>query len=806
MLFGLRSMLQWKPDVEEFTAPLSTPRPFRFRIERFSKGIDNAHIDVLLSPRFTQYATQLIRNTLGYDAKVNLWRERGSPPDARQVENFTKAYAGMMETGTGHARKSSRPEIVQLLQFATMKFLLLEIESAATEHRENIAKTASGGSRSGADHRTAQAHDRLVILAREENALKFRTLHRIFGFIYKTEATILRRSRKGVLGRSWPVPKEMLFNPVMQLPSLWATELLMKNYTPLGINEEDLREFDAINRIITSAFQDYLPAWAIPASKDGADTSGVETGIGELRQRRDQGGLDGFLQVELVLSRALNEVEYKEGRPCWLDEVENIQILTAINDVEWERRRDAESRQDQRNRHNFALYLRELILTHFEKHKLDRLIAAANRTPTLYESFNSELPVRLIMSYLNGEISRRKMARRLGGMRDVHDPDGVLKKLEKERQEIAKLPRTSLEQQAVEYVGKFLTLRRDLKLAYQAYWIMNQIRLLHDEEQITLSRGNGSLQEYYLADEQQDSSHRIRNHTILKADLRGSTKVTAQLRENNLNPATHFSLNFFDPVTKLLEQFGASKVFVEGDAIILVIYEYDDEPYDWLPVARCCGLARKILDVVDANNARNRKYNLPELELGLGICFKPEAPAFLYDGDHQIMISSAINRADRLSGCAASLRKTRLAERRCGVEVVAPVEQGIMQKSSSDNLLRYNVNGIELDEEAFNKVRREISLREIRGKIEGFHQSSSFYVGRYPDKRNAMQWLVIREAPIRLWIGNDVSTEEEQGRRFYEVISDPKVLTSLKELAGRTLKKTREVATEARATPQISHK
>lgn len=797
-------MLQWKPDVEEFTAPLSTPRPFRFRIERFPKGIDNAHIDVLLSPRFTQYATQLIRNTLSYDAKVNLWRERGSPPDARQVENFTKAYAGMMETGTGYARKNSRPEIVQLLQFATMKFLLLGVEEAADEHRESITKMAEAGGRGGGDHRAAQAHDRLVILAREENGLKHRTLHRILSFIYKTEATILRRSRKGVLGRSWPVPKEMLFNPILQLPSLWATELVMKNYTPLGINEEDLREFDAINRLITGIFHDYLPEWALPRAGHQKPESGVETGIGELRQRRDQGGLDGFLQVELVLSRALNELEFKEGRPSWLDEVENIRTLTSINDVEWERRRDAESRRSQRNRHNFALYLRALILSQFEKHKMEKIVAASHRVPVIHEELKGELPVRLIMSYLNGEISRRKMARRLAGMRDVHDPDGVLKRLEKERLEIAKLPRANLEQQAVDYVYQFATLRRDLKLAYQTYWIMNQIRILDDKEHINLSRGNGSLQEYNLADEQQENSHHIRSHTILKADLRGSTRVTALLRENNLNPATHFSLNFFDPVTKLLEQFGASKVFVEGDAIILVIYEYDDEPYDWLPVARCCGLARKILDVVDANNVRNRKYNLPDLELGLGICYKAEAPAFLYDGDHQIMISAAINRADRLSGCAASLRETRLAKRRRGVEVVAPVEQGIMQKSTSDNLLRYNVNGIEIDEEAFQKVRSEISLREIRGKVEGFHESSAFYVGRYPDKRTAMQWLVIRESPIRLWIGNDVSTEEEWGRRFYEVITDPEVLSRLKDLAGQNLKKTRDVATAARVAPRPS--
>jgi len=43
-----------------------------------------------------------------------------------------------------------------------------------------------------------------------------------------------------------------------------------------------------------------------------------------------------------------------------------------------------------------------------------------------------------------------------------------------------------------------------------------------------------------------------------------------------------------------------------------------------------------------------------------------------------------------------------------------------------------------------------------------------------------MHWLVVREAPVRLWVGNSVSTEEEWGRRFYEVITDPEVITRLK--------------------------
>jgi hypothetical protein len=83
-------------------------------------------------------------------------------------------------------------------------------------------------------------------------------------------------------------------------------------------------------------------------------------------------------------------------------------------------------------------------------------------------------------------------------------------------------------------------------------------------------------------------------------------------------------------VNRLLPELGAEKVFVEGDAVILALYDYESETGDGdsapssptgLPVARACGLARSILRVVAMQNVLNRRHGLPELELGLGIAY-----------------------------------------------------------------------------------------------------------------------------------------------------------------------------------------
>ena len=120
-------------------------------------------------------------------------------------------------------------------------------------------------------------------------------------------------------------------------------------------------------------------------------------------------------------------------------------------------------------------------------------------------------------------------------------------------------------------------------------------------------------------------------------------------------------------------------------------------------------MTAKILQVVDAQNALNRKYGLPPLELGLGITFSDEAPTFLYDEDREIMISSAINRADQLSSCSSFLRKSGYGKKLGrGVEVLEPGHQTLQDKESSDQLIRYNVNGIELDLPAFYKLKSEL--------------------------------------------------------------------------------------------------
>ncbi|MFZ0760081.1 MAG: hypothetical protein WAM69_09045, partial [Candidatus Sulfotelmatobacter sp.] len=202
---------------------------------------------------------------------------------------------------------------------------------------------------------------------------------------------------------------------------------------------------------------------------------------------------------------------------------------------------------------------------------------------------------------------------------------------------------------AARFLQDFSQYHRDLRRLEALNAALDSVNLVSTEKLRQLSRMNGTLYEFLLPEEQQQQPEedRVLRHVVLKADVRDSTRLTRTLMEKGLNPASYFSLNFYDPVNKLLGKYGAQKVFLEGDAIILAILEREGEP--GLAVSRACVLAREIIEIVRGYNQLMQRSAMPELELGVGITLQESAPLYLMDGEHRIMISEALNQSDRLS-------------------------------------------------------------------------------------------------------------------------------------------------------------
>jgi len=224
-------------------------------------------------------------------------------------------------------------------------------------------------------------------------------------------------------------------------------------------------------------------------------------------------------------------------------------------------------------------------------------------------------------------------------------------------------------------------------------------------------------------------------------------------------------------------------VFVEGDAVILMILDYADSPSQ--VVARACSLACDILDLIVQRNRENRLMELPELELGVGISYVAEAPCYLFDAGRKITISPAINQADRLSSCShydfPGFDKDNI-----GVEVV-----NIIQAANSvlgeAQYCHYNINGIELDRPAFHLLKEEMVLKKIKASSFGKETADCYYVGRFPDPSGKNRWQVIRKSAVKYWDGEKLlSPSTEDGDGFYELVTDPEILSRTRDkLSGR---------------------
>src|SRR5579863_3267213 len=209
---------------------------------------------------------------------------------------------------------------------------------------------------------------------------------------------------------------------------------------------------------------------------------------------------------------------------------------------------------------------------------------------------------------------------------------------------------------AARFLQDFSQYHRDLRRLETLNAALDSVNVVSSEKLLELSRMNGTLYEFLLPEEQQQTKEdKVLRHVVLKADVRDSTRLTRTLMEKGLNPASYFSLNFYDPVNKLLDKYGAQKVFLEGDAIILAILEREGEP--GLAVSRACVLAREMIEIVRGYNAMMQRSGMPGLELGVGITVQEAAPLYLMDGERQIMISEALNESDRLSSCNKRARK-----------------------------------------------------------------------------------------------------------------------------------------------------
>ena len=226
---------------------------------------------------------------------------------------------------------------------------------------------------------------------------------------------------------------------------------------------------------------------------------------------------------------------------------------------------------------------------------------------------------------------------------------------------------------------------------------------------------------------------------------------------------------------------------------MLAIFETEGTVAYARAVAKACVLSRQILAVCNSYNDTAASSQLPALEIGIGVAFQGSAPTYWTDGESRIMISKALNLSDRLSGCA-KLAKRMLSKQRSQFAVYhfLTAMEGASAEELDEFLVRYNMNGIELNEEGFQKLAEEISLETLNTKLDlpWSKEEVCLYYGEVP-MGESVELLVLRKGRARELLP-DGKIGKSSEHNYYEVCTSQ----ALYDLVA-ALKRTQNVGMEA---------
>jgi len=794
------------------------PYSAEIQLAGLTLGLDNIHYDVFLSPRFVdltrKYLLDLIRQTPSVSVFYGKDRKKSVTPEHAA---FRKVLTEILQESLTRAKYLQSIETDVLHQLAILKYITSEIGNQFS----SILVECKDWIRSRGEHfeHSEQAHVMRSKIAEIQADKKniYRqvgdTLHHIW---CEVEEGILSKSRRALFGDDFQGTYELLKNPFLFVENGNDDHLFLEQYVLLGKFVNDPDRFEAFDALLLDFVRDY-----ILADENGEDLSKARKGYERLLEQarllkselerleeeqhelgghgkesedrfpwlfRRKSGAPPEAKGELAdVQRKLKSVEVnlEELAPQIDSAKQRMDFLTAdyqnrlgdyLNQPENAQRLfDAEdsSEAGEAPPATRAQLLEEWVHRLEERDLLFHVLAGYE----LRKIYSDYCPPIHLQQLKKALVSRDEQKRVELIIEQFPARKISMKRLDDASRAIRR--RTHEETLVIcrQFAEDLMRLRRDRRNYQLATAWMERINLVRSERSRDLSRVNKSLYEFLHPDEERPADDPVISHAVIKADVRGSTGITKDLLGRGMNPASHFSINLHEPVKHMLERYGAAKVFIEGDAIILAIYETESTRATQRAVARACVLAREILGVTQAYNSRAKSSDLPPLELGVGVAFQDSAPSLWMDGDSRIMISRALNLSDRLSSCS-KMAKRLFAKNPSpfNVFLLQTLMEDAVEDEGEELLIRYNLNGIELNEEGFLKLNNEISLAPMGGNfpLPWGKERVQLYFGEVP-LGDALEPIIVRKGFVRqLLPGGKIGAQGN--RAYYEVCTDPKLL------------------------------
>jgi hypothetical protein len=803
------------PPASELAAQLGL-EPYRADVQftRLVRGTDNVHYDVFLSPRFVEFTRKYILDLVRQAA--NVAKFYGDLKAARPPETLTfkKMVTELLQAAVTRAKYEKNIEVDLLARVALLRLLTQEISNQFShlivECKEYIR------SRGAYFERTQQAHLKKVYLS--ETQANRRNIYRQVGLalhqvLAEVEETVLRKSRRALFGEDFAELYGLLHCPLVFVEGGRDDFLCLEQYVLLGNYRQDEDRFEIFDRLLKEllhallwggdekgelqqarAVADRLAEQARVLQAEAARVEEERQNVLRKIERGEDfvtrllslgGGADPRAQLAELEQRQLElrqrlqkleaELQAAQQQVVFLEETNSSLLEDYLCQPENARRLfDPSCPGGNGNQAAIRERLREAWLRRLEDNDLLLHVLASYELRNIYLDYCPPVHLQQLKKAL---VYRDELKRVAEIFQQFPTRQFSLERIEDLARTLRRYPPDQVRSIVVRFAEDLMRLRRDLRNYNRLVTLMESIQLVADERTRELSRLNHTLYEFVLADEARPTADRTTSHTVIKVDVRDSTRITQELLARGLNPASHFSLNLYEPVRRLLDRYSASKVFIEGDAIILAIYETETNRAYQRAVAKACLLSRQILAVVQANNQRASASGLPPLTLGLGIAYQNSAPTVWKEGDSQIMISQALNRSDRLSSSSKVAR--RILKRNpspFNVFLFQTMKVHAEEEEAEEFLIRWNVNGIELNREGFEKLSEETALVPLEAKVPmpWGQERVTLYAAQVP-VGETFELTVVRRGLVR-YLNEKGEISEPGTLEYFEICTHPKVL------------------------------
>ena len=803
--------LTTKDDLKRTTDPISLAMYSpSINTEGLIPGIDNLRFDVSISPKFIEFCKGFVLQLIAkHSESAQLLHTSPGQLKPGAKKEFRELLQSLLLSVLNRANVEKKPKLELIAQGAILKYLLSEVQSqylaAIAQGREKLKLLL----RPGQEHnpRVYQLQEIISTFQTNKKLIFHRVGNELVDLIDGVRRDLIRKTRESFFGADAHEAQTIFSNPLIFAEDGKNDYISLERYVLLGSYEQYpdyaasvgalvrtfVEQFDTVAaeakayhslRDVCAAIAGQIEAISkkdeVQSSKRGlfsfASRGHSSMTIGEYTGRASHtASLQKTLAEKMEEFRTVSEA-YALRLGDVIAAPENAVVLVDFLQTEQQleqlRKQNASTIDIERAQQVLERQLQAIDRLHeqFAAAGLIPYILAAYETAKIYQDLCPPINPQQLKVALVDSGTRRKV---LDLVDEYRFSSSAVDTIETSAERVRDTGPREIRMVLVRFLRDYMRYQHDLRKLGVLMELLDLIHFPLDAKQRELSEMNHTLYEFLLPSESKDQkSTKVSGHVILKADIRGSTSITAELLERELNPASYFSLNFFNPINKLLPRYGAAKVFLEGDAIILSIMEEEGKG-DAYSVARACCLAKEMIEGVRAVNDRAQQKNLPLLEMGVGICYQASAPMYLMDGDRPIMISAALNLSDRLSGCGKLARKA-VGERNrffsvFRLHVVSSAESEV---EPDESLFHYNIEGIEINDLAFEKLCNEIAMTKVEMKFPILHEQETveLFCGMFP-MGESFQKLVVRRARVACVDAKNFKLIQHADRVFYEVCS-----------------------------------